>query len=55
MPPLINVVQDTDLCIREKYIIASAHQESLLNKRTEFISKCAIETYSSCKTLNNDI
>ena len=29
-----------DLCITEKYINARADQERLLNKRTEFISKC---------------
>ena len=29
-----------DLCITEKYIIARADQKRLLNKRTEFISKC---------------
>ena len=29
-----------DLCITEKYIIARAGQKRLLNKRTEFISKC---------------
>ena len=29
-----------DLSITEKYIIARADQERLLNKRTEFISKC---------------
>ena len=29
-----------DLCLTEKYIIARATQNSLLNKRTELISKC---------------
>ena len=29
-----------DLCITEKYIIARADQKHLLNKHTEFISKC---------------
>ena len=29
-----------DLCITEKYVIAREDQEHLLNKRTEFISKC---------------
>ena len=29
-----------DLCITEKYIIARADQEHLLNKHTQFISKC---------------
>ena len=29
-----------DLCVTEKYIIARADQKRLLNKRTEFISKC---------------
>ena len=29
-----------DLCLIETYIIARADQERLLNKRTEFISKC---------------
>ena len=29
-----------DLCLTEKYIIARADQEHLLNKRTEIISKC---------------
>ena len=29
-----------DLCLTEKYVIARADQEHLLNKRTEIISKC---------------
>ena len=29
-----------DLCLTEKYVIALADQEHLLNKRTEIISKC---------------
>ena len=29
-----------DLCITAKYITARADQRRLLNKRTEFISKC---------------
>ena len=29
-----------DLCLPEKYIIARANQNNLLNKRTELISKC---------------
>ena len=29
-----------DLCLTEKYVIAHADQEHLLNKRTESISKC---------------
>ena len=29
-----------DLCLTEKYVIARADQEYLLNKRTEVISKC---------------
>ena len=29
-----------DLCVTEKYIIARVDQKRLLNKRTEFISKC---------------
>ena len=29
-----------DLCLTEKYIIARANQNNLLNKRTELISKC---------------
>ena len=29
-----------DLCLTEKYVIAHADQEHLLNKRTEIISKC---------------
>ena len=29
-----------DLCLTEKYIIARASQNNLLNKRTELISKC---------------
>ena len=29
-----------DLCLTEKYIIARANQNDLLNKRTELISKC---------------
>ena len=28
------------LCLTEKYVIARADQEHLLNKRTEIISKC---------------
>ena len=43
-----------DLCITEKYIIARAEQERLLNKRTVF-PNVAIETNSSWKTSNNDI
>ena len=30
-----------NLCLTEKYVIAGADQEYLLNKRTEIISKCA--------------
>ena len=29
-----------DLCLTEKYTIAQANQNNLLNKRTEIISKC---------------
>ena len=29
-----------DLCLTEKYIIARANQNNLLNKRTELMSKC---------------
>ena len=31
-----------DLCLTEKYIIARPNQNNLLNRRTEFISKCRI-------------
>ena len=33
-----------DLCLTEKYVIALADQEHLLNKRTEIILNVAIET-----------
>ena len=29
-----------DLCLTEKYVIARADQEHLLNKKTEIICKC---------------
>ena len=29
-----------DLCLTEKYVIARAETEHLLNKRTDIISKC---------------
>ena len=36
-----NSAQDVcDLCLTEKYVIAHADQEYLLNKRAEIISKC---------------
>ena len=37
----INLAQDVcDLCLTEKYVIARADLEYLLNKRAEIISKC---------------
>ena len=38
-----NGAKNCDLCLTEKYCIAIADQESLLNKRNEFISKCPHE------------
>ena len=38
-----NGAKNCDLCLTEKYCIAIADQESLLNERNEFISKCPHE------------
>ena len=38
--PYICGTRRCDLCLTEKYIIARAKQNNLLNKRTELISKC---------------
>ena len=40
-----------DLCLTEKYVIACAYQEDLLNKRTEIIFKCCCRNKSLTKNV----
>ena len=45
--------RNCDLCQTEKYVIARANQEHLLNKRTEIISKCHHRNKYLIKKLSN--